>query len=67
MELHLSEAEASELALLLDRAVMELGDEIAGTDRFRYRSELRAERELVSRLRDRLRSAAPRHRVRMPA
>ena len=67
MELHLSEAEASELALILDRAVMELGDEIAGTDRFRYRSELREERELVTRLRDRLRSAAPRRRVRTPA
>jgi hypothetical protein len=67
MELHLDDAEARELTLLLDRAVAELGDEIAGTDRFRYRSELRKERELVTRLRDRLRAEEPRSRVRTPA
>jgi hypothetical protein len=67
MELHLNEEEAGELARLLDRAVTELGDEIAGTDRFRYRSELREERELVTRLRDRVRAAAPRRLARTSA
>jgi hypothetical protein len=67
MELHLTDEEASELALVLDRAVTELSDEIAGTDGFRYRSELREERELVTRLRDRLRAASPPRRVRASA
>jgi hypothetical protein len=67
MELHLNEEEAGELARLLDRAVTELGDESAGTDRFRYRSELREERELVTRLRDRVRAAAPRRLARTSA
>jgi hypothetical protein len=58
MELHLNDEEAAELVALLDRAVTELGDEIAGTDRFRYRSELREERELVTRMRDRLKAEA---------
>jgi len=54
MEVQLSDDEVRELSLLLDGALGELSEEIAGTDNARYRATLRDRRQHLVTIRQKL-------------
>lgn len=59
MLLELNEEEQQVFIELLDREIQDLGPEIHHTQTSSYRDELRARKELLARLRDRLSTPHP--------
>lgn len=58
MHLDLTSDQASELALLLDSALGDMSHEIASTDNYEYRAELKERREVIKSVRGQLGSAS---------